>query len=156
MIKSFIIFCISIFFIGPVAAQTGPSLRVIIESTDKAAEDCGVSEGSLRGLVGFVMNSARIRQADRSEFGLNTLHVSTNIIFNERSNVCYGSVMVEVYGYTASDLRHDPLGGFTSEARNTVLCSRGGLTVGPRGAFSGSLGQMAENSAKQCLGRLKY
>jgi hypothetical protein len=156
LIRPLIIGYLIFLFSGLTFAQTGPSLRVIIESTDKAAEDCGVRESSLRGLVGFVMNSARIRQADSNEFGINTLYVSTNIIFNERINVCYGNIRVEVYGYTASDLRNDPLGGFVSEGRMTVLCLRGGLTVGPQGTFSGSLSQMAENATKQCLGRLKY
>jgi hypothetical protein len=154
--KKFLLGFISLFFVGSVFSQPGPKLRIVVGAIANSAEPCAVRVENARGIAGFILNSARISQAASDDYSANILSINQLVIYDRPTDSCYGSARVEVYGFALADFTEEPLRGFKSKSRNTVLCEATALRGGPRALFSSDLNRMLEDLIKQCIGGLRY
>lgn len=134
--------------------QKNAALSILIETLNKSARRCGVTEDTLRTPAVLTLRNNRIDVATTRTLDP-VLYINVNVNFNEQSRFCNYNISISIFAFDAAKTR----GRFrtASGIERVYLCSNKGTMGGIGQAVAGrKIVDDVEQFIKDCLAEVTY
>lgn len=138
-------------------AVAQPRMRMVVEETDDDAVRCGITKAKIEASISQNLGRHGIGIFS-APTGNPYFYAATTVLRPANTNnLCVIYTHVSVRGYSSSDSRHEPLGGFTSKVSSTThLCEQGWIQSAGEARLHAAWMPHMDEKIKLCLGEMKW